>query len=403
MNRVEIDTEDFEPGEVACIIAAIHDAVTDEDMRLTPLQRTLLSPLVRAVTGTTGVNLGRIKPTTSERVEQVLMRHDVDTRRHLVQCAAIVLFAEQRVEYGPVEKCKQFAKLARVNEGMLEVAEELAEGDFSGAMEDFESAAHTSRWNPITDSRHLHTTQPLEHPWAPVVDDALAAKWESLKHAPEGSLGQCVYGFYQARGFKFPGEVGGVSPYLAEHDFVHVLMDYGTTVDSELEVFAAISFANPDATAFSHLVQVLHVFQTGLFERAAGFFEKSPGHLAEPGMASRLVDAVRRGISSRPTDLLDVDWFAYADRDCDDVREEFGIVAKSRNAVLSGSVGPFEQGGISEYQYEAGQKLAFEEGRVYDAFGAAFGDPSFEEQLAKADALDQADLAPLLLPDTPSL
>jgi hypothetical protein len=69
-------------------------------------------------------------------------------------------------------------------------------------------------------------------------------------------------------------------------------------------------------------------------------------------------------------DLLDVDWFAHADRPIDEVRAEFGIVPKSERALTSGSVGPWSPGGISPHQYEAARAAALGEGRDYDSFGA---------------------------------
>lgn len=38
-------------------------------------------------------------------------------------------------------------------------------------------------------------------------------------------------------GFSCPGPPGSAPPLLAQHDWVHVLADYGSTVESELEVF----------------------------------------------------------------------------------------------------------------------------------------------------------------------
>ena len=60
-----------------------------------------------------------------------------------------------------------------------------------------------------------------------------------------------VFRLYQSRGFVFPGLPGSAPPLLAQHDWVHVLADYGTTVESELEVFAFIARANDDMRAFS--------------------------------------------------------------------------------------------------------------------------------------------------------
>jgi hypothetical protein len=69
-------------------------------------------------------------------------------------------------------------------------------------------------------------------------------------------------------------------------------------------------------------------------------------------------------------DLLRRDWFADAARPVDDVRAELGIVAKSELAIASGSVTPWESGGISPYQYDCGRRAAGAAGIEYESYGA---------------------------------
>lgn len=69
--------------------------------------------------------------------------------------------------------------------------------------------------------------------------------------------------------------------------WVHVPADYGTRVESELEVFAFIARASDDPTAFALLAMVLSLFPSGNLPGAAGIFEADPGHLAESGMPAR--------------------------------------------------------------------------------------------------------------------
>jgi hypothetical protein len=52
------------------------------------------------------------------------------------------------------------------------------------------------------------------------------------------------------------------------------------------------------------------------------------------------------------------------------VREHFGLLPKSQRAIASGSVGPWDLGGISPFQYAGGQASAEAEHRVYSSFGA---------------------------------
>ena len=74
-----------------------------------------------------------------------------------------------------------------------------------------------------------------------------------------------------------PGRPGSTPPLLA-CCWVHVLADYGTTVEARLEVFAFIARANDDMRGFSLLAMVVSLFETGYLRRGAGLFEASPGH-----------------------------------------------------------------------------------------------------------------------------
>ena len=74
--------------------------------------------------------------------------------------------------------------------------------------------------------------------------------------------------------------------------------DYGTMVESEVEVFGLIARANDDMHAFSLLAMVISLFETGYLARGAGLFESSPGHFSsEPGHGGA---AVRRHGAGRP-------------------------------------------------------------------------------------------------------
>ncbi len=193
-----------------------------------------------------------------------------------------------------------------------------------------------------------------------------------------------MWRFYRARGFTFPGRPESAPPHLAQHDWVHVLADYGSTVESEIEVFGLIARANDDPGAFALLAMVLGLFETGyLYGAAKGFFEYDRGHLSRDvdRMAVRLADATYRGAvlakhvndsgrGSKATDLLATDWFAHADRPIDEVRAEYGLVPRSAAAIAAGSKTAWEPGGISPFQYAHGRDAAHAEEHEYDSYGA---------------------------------
>jgi hypothetical protein len=47
------------------------------------------------------------------------------------------------------------------------------------------------------------------------------------------------------------------------------------------------------------------------------------------------------------------------------LRKELMLPSKSKEALVAGSVGPWEAGGISPFQLNSGRKLAEAEGREY--------------------------------------
>jgi hypothetical protein len=157
---------------------------------------------------------------------------------------------------------------------------------------------------------------------------------------------------------------------------VHVLADYGTKVEAELEVFAFIARANGDPRGFSLLAMIVSLFETGYLQEGAGLFEAFPGQLSQQGMTERIGDAMRRGALSHgpdgepDVDFMQVDWFRFADYPLDDVRRRFGIVAKSAAAMTAGSSSPWGPGGISEAQLAAGHDNAARMGLRYESFGA---------------------------------
>jgi hypothetical protein len=160
---------------------------------------------------------------------------------------------------------------------------------------------------------------------------------------------------------------------------VHVLADYGTTVENDLEVFAFIARVNDDMHGFSLLAMVVSLFETGFLANAAGLFQADPGHLSVgAGMAVRVADAMRRGAlctdrdtGSDSIDFLRVDWFSLAELPVEAVRERFGVPPKSPQARAAGSVGPWQSGGISPFQDRSGRAMAERAGVPYDGFGAA--------------------------------
>ncbi len=347
---------------------------------LTDLQRILLESVFRAMTGHT-VSLESFEPLNAEGLAEVLGRRNLAFRTRIVQIMLLGALVLRPLPEFVVDKVGACARELSVDESLIGVARRFASGSLGLAAFDFERNGYTAVWRPDAASE-LHTSKELASAWDLAVDDLeLAKRWSALGQLPDGSLGQGVFRLYQARGFVFPGLAGSAPPLLAQHDWVHVLADYGTTVESELEVFAFIARANDDMRAFSLLAMVVSLFETGYLRTGAGLFEASPGHLsAHAGVAVRLADALRRGALCRDSvleldsiDFLHLDWFTIAELSVTEARRRFGVVEKSPEAIAAGSVNPWEPMGISEFQRNAGRELAQRQGRPYESFGSDLG------------------------------
>ena len=347
---------------------------------LTDVQRVLIEAICVAMTDHP-VILGDYRPLAPDEYAEALRRRNLEFRTRGVQIMVLCALVLRPLPPEVAARVERFAYALGVEEGMVGVARRFAEGTLGLAAVDFERNGYTADWGR-DDRAELHTSRSLAKAWDLSVDDpALAARWAELRSLTEGTLGRAVWQLYRARGFGFPGSPGSAPPLLAQHDWVHVLGDYGTTVESELEVFALIARANDDMRAFSLLAMVVSLFETGYLRTGAGLFEYDVGHLSGASrgrdMAARIADGMSRGAwchdnvtGDDSVDFLRVDWFALADLPVDEVRERFCLRPKSEAARRAGSAGPWEPGGISPFQLRAGRAAAERENRPYDAFGA---------------------------------
>jgi hypothetical protein len=347
---------------------------------LTDVQRVLLEGTCSALTDHP-IDLAAYEPVTPREFAELLARRDLGFRTRGVQMMLLAAMVLRPLPPEVADRIVAFACELGVDEGMVWVAEELARGCLGIAAVDFDRNGYIQEWS-AHDHRELHLSGSLAGAWDQAVDDpGLAARWAALEELPEGTLGRGVWQLYTARGFEFPGLPGSAPVLLAQHDWVHVLADYGTTVESELEVFGLIARANDDMRAFSLLAMVVSLFETGYLARGAGLFQSDAGHITGLSkgreMAIRLGDAMTRGAWCRDTvrgtpdvDFLQVDWFDLAPLPLADARARFDLRPRSDLALAAGAVSAWEPGGISPFQLGAGRDRAARAGRRYDAYGA---------------------------------
>ena len=254
------------------------------------------------------------------------------------------------------ETLKHAAEALGVEDEFIEIAREYSQGAYGIAASDLARKGYMGNPNLVKQGgRLMHVSKTLTDPFEVDEDDPeLLNQWLELEHCPRGSLGRCIWEYYQGRGFVFTGQKGSVNPSIAQHDWIHLLCDYNTTIEGELEVFSFIGSAIPDIKGFSFLVAIVSLFETGRLESwGGGVLNADKGHLDLPGMPERVADAIRRGRICNRDVMYGIDYFKYKNTQIDDVRKELGIVSKDKDID---SPGVWHPDGITSYQREHGNK-----------------------------------------------
>ena len=232
-------------------------------------------------------------------------------------------------------------------------------------------------WDPAH-SAALHTSSELADAWDDVRRRRVArAALGGAARSPRGHArprGREV--LRRARASSFPGRPGSAPPLLAQHDWVHVLADYGSTVECEIEVFAFVSRGRTTIRAGSRCSRWSSACsRPATWPRGAGLFEYDRGSSVARGHGDppRRRDAAGRAVRVRtaavptcsrttgsPTPRVRSPTCGPSSASC---RSRSSRSSRARSTA-------WEPGGISPYQYECGRKAAEAAGREYDSYGA---------------------------------
>ena len=289
---------DDDPEEVSLIARGIATAVSP-DGGLTDTQADLLEAIAASLTGVT-LDYRSLEPLGPEELHDALADHDDEFRHRIVQYMVLGELVLRPLPTVVSFRVATYAKALDVEDKFVRVARRYAQGAYGLAWMDLQrnGFADHVRGAVNVDAPERSPRHDSNDPFAPAqVDPALAERWGAFRQCPSGSLGRGVIDMYEGRGFKIPGMPGGAPAYLAQHDFVHVLADYGTNLQGELEVFALIARADPDPKGFAWLATLFGLFETG-YIADTGFFKRDTAgghHAVAPGMNRRIADAIQRG------------------------------------------------------------------------------------------------------------
>ena len=355
---------DTHAADAELVARGIASAVASDD-GLTELQQSLLEAVRSALTGV-HVDLSEFEPIGPTALAQALGARPASVRHRIVQDMVLGELVLRPIPPEIARRVETYATALEVDDRFVRVARRYAQGAFGLAWLDLQRSGFAEHWERARMDQ-LRTNVKLEHQLAAGVEDpALADTWMGFSELPHGTLGRAVWDMYRTRGFGLPGSVGGASAYLAQHDFVHVIGDYGTNLDGELEVFALIGRADPDPKGFAWLATLIGLFGTG-YVADAGFFSSDlqERRLDNTDSHVRIADALRRGqrlCDRLGVDLLDIDYHDVATRPVAEVRDELGVDPKGTAATAVGSPGAFDLAGMSRIQQT--YALSLEQGAV---------------------------------------
>jgi hypothetical protein len=348
--HVAAGTEEHDVEEVTLVARGIAGAVAPES-GLTDVQAELLGSIATALTGHV-VDYHNLDPLGPDGLAQVLAPRDLGYRQRIVHHMVLGELVLRPIPVMVAYRVAQYAEALGVKDDFVRVARRYAQGAYGLAWMDLERSGFVEHvQNADGDAPLKRQAVPSERP---DVDPELEARWRAFADLPKDTLGFGVWDMYDSRGFEVPGAPGGPPPRLAQHDFVHVLADYGTNLRGEVEVFALIGRTDPDPKGFAWLATLVGLFETG-YITSSGFFDRDVRDpvIQAPGMRVRLADGIRRGkviAQARDASLFDEDYHALACRPVGEVREILGIPPKSEAALEAGSAELFSYDGMSETQ-----------------------------------------------------
>jgi hypothetical protein len=352
-----VDDSDVE--EVHLVARGIATAVAPES-GLTDVQADLLEAIASALTGVS-VDYRALEPLGADELAGVLAERDLAYRQRIVHHMVLGELVLRPIPTVVAHRVAKYSEALDVKDDFVRVARRYAQGAYGLAWKDLQRngfVEHVQEAGEGQPEDRRAAVRGGTSPFVPAeIDPELAARWLAFEGLPEESLGRSVWEMYDGRGFELPGTPGGAPAYLAQHDFVHVIADYGTNLKGELEVFAFIGRADPDPKGFAWLATLTGLFETGYIP-TTGFFNRDVREpvMQAPGMHLRIGDAIRRGkavCQKHGVDLFEVDYYDLADRPVAEVREILGTPPKGSGAVEVGSVGLFALDGMSEIQRRA--------------------------------------------------
>lgn len=237
MGRRVIPAPDLAP----CFISGVLGALDWDDSGPGEFQLSLMQAVIDQLSDGNGPDVRQLDPVPASTV-----RSQIDDPRLLRQLTNMVIVLELSMNplpAGLAEHAEKYLLDAGLHSDYLAIVRDTAEGHLIRLHADLlRNPWYTEQTMKGIFRGHLAglVRSKLAY-YSLAADPALAERWRSLRSCPDGSWGSEAARFYDDHGFPLPGEPGGIYEIGALHDWVHVLADYDTSPEGEIDVFVFIA------------------------------------------------------------------------------------------------------------------------------------------------------------------
>ena len=228
----ESDLSPPDAQEILAVSRGIATAVAP-DSGLTDVQVAVLEAITKALTDVS-VDYRDLEPLGPDELAQALVQHGPEYRQRIVHHMVLGELVLRPLPAEVAQNVATYAEALGIDDDFVRVARRYAQGAFGLAWVDLRRSGFTERWDESTTDA-LHSSVGFEDPFDhPIADPTLEASWTAFTDLEPGTLGRRIWEMYDSRGFAPTGNSNGASAFIAQHDFVHVLGDYGTNLEGSM-------------------------------------------------------------------------------------------------------------------------------------------------------------------------
>jgi hypothetical protein len=314
MPRVIDPTRGEDVGRVLVGVTDVDDGPTGEQIAV----------IQALLTGYFGAEVDAAALAPSGPDETAELFPDARHRRRLKELLVLVEFCRHPLVEAQVTRVEEYATALQESGPGLVLARDLVEQGRATAMADYYRFLEEHPFEMIEPTLKEKYSATLTEP-----DPELAARLRALADYGEGTLGRAYVDFYERNGLRLPGDDPASPGLFVAHDMSHVIAGYEPTGPDEIGLGAMqLGVADTDVH-WTQFLGNLSVHEAGFLGSQDGTLVPKEGTLDRPGAADTLAEAFSRGVQCTG-DFTMVDHLAIADRQLDDVREEFGIPPRTR-------------------------------------------------------------------------